>query len=215
MLSVPSSPRLLRPCWSSVKHPKIRPLKYVDGGSGTMALACVHGSCISHTRSARSSAYGIQPIWPSEYASFSFGNWIIFPENSQSIIEANALLNCSALPTASGASGDAAGIDDDDPMCMHSVTARSLHAANTGSHSPLWMLGSPSFDGISEKQIACAPLAAMRCTSATERSTSQIGMRQSGMFTPCDGSHHSSIIQSLYASTHASPSSRSLPSLNV
>ena len=26
---------------------------------------------------------------------------------------------------------------------MHSVTARSLHAANSGSHSPLWMLGKP------------------------------------------------------------------------
>src|SRR3954462_14527216 len=36
-----------------------------------------------------------------------------------------------------------------------------------------------------------------------------------GMFTPIDGSHHSSTIQSLYACTHASASSMSSASLNV
>src|SRR6478672_68819 len=142
MLSVPSSPRLLRPCWSSVKHPKIRPLKYVDGGSGTMALAWVQGSCWSHTVSARSSAYGIQPIWPSEYASFNFGKSMSLPENNQSASEAIELLNASVPPTPPGASGDAAGLVDDDPMCMHSVTPVSSHTCSTGSQSPLWMVGS-------------------------------------------------------------------------
>jgi len=51
---------------------------------------------------------GIQPICPSEYASFNFGNSINFPENSQSPIDANELLNESATPTAGGESGPAA-----------------------------------------------------------------------------------------------------------
>ena len=49
------------------------------------------------------------------------------PENSQSASDAIELLNASVPPTPPGASGDAAGFVDDEPMCMHSVTPVSLH----------------------------------------------------------------------------------------
>src|SRR5581483_700754 len=94
---------------------------------------CCHPSWCAHTVSARSSTYGIHPIWPSEYASFNFGNWTSLPENNQSVSDANELLNDNVTPTACGASGDAAGFDDDDPTCMHTVTPVSLHTCHSGS----------------------------------------------------------------------------------
>src|SRR6185295_20118829 len=100
------------------------------------SFECCQASCFSHTVSARSSAYGIQPIWPSEYASLSFGNLISFPENNQSASDAIELLNASVPPTPAGESFDATGLVDDDPMCMQSVTPVSLHTWNTGSHVP-------------------------------------------------------------------------------
>src|SRR5215510_11160438 len=161
------------------------------------SFECCQLSCCSHTVSARSSAYGIQPIWPSEYASFSFGNSMSLPENNQSASEAIELLNASVPPTPPGASGDAAGFVDDEPMCMHNVTPVSLHTWKTGSHVPLWIVGSFRWCGSSLKQIARAPCSAIRRTSADASSTSQSGIRHSGMFMPCDGAHHSWIIQSL------------------
>src|SRR3954465_5432436 len=97
------------------------------------SLECCQLSCCSPTVSARSSAYGIQPIWPSEYASFSLGNSISLAENSQSASDTIELLNASVPPTPPGASGDAAGLVDDDPMCMHRVTPQSLQTWNSGS----------------------------------------------------------------------------------
>src|SRR4051812_44912961 len=169
----------------------------------------------SQTLSARSSAYGIQPIWPSEYASLSVGNRTSTPENRKSASDAMELLNDNMMSVDGGASGDAAGIFDDEPMCMHSVVFVSWQSANSGSQYPVWMLGRPRCVGISLKQIARAPRAALRSTSFTASSTSQSGMMQSGMSTPPESAHQSSIIQSLYARTHSSPSSRSLPSMNV
>ena len=83
--------------------------------------------------SARSSAYGIQPIWPSEYASFSSGKRTSTPENRKSASDAIELLNDSMMSVDGGASGDAAGIFDDEPMCMHSTVRVSSHIANSGS----------------------------------------------------------------------------------
>src|SRR5919106_445400 len=99
--------------------------------------------CSSHTVSARSRMYGIQPICPSLYASLSSGNWTSLPENSQSLIDAIALLKLSVAATPVGASGDVAGILDDDPMCMLIVVCVSSHAARNGSHSPEWIDGRP------------------------------------------------------------------------
>src|SRR5262245_22203496 len=173
------------------------------------SFECCQASWWSHTVSARSSAYGIQPIWPSLYASFSFGNSMSLPLNSQSPSDAIELLNASIPPTPAGASGDAFGLVDDEPMCMHRVTPVSLHVASIGSQWPVWMLGRLRYVGSSLKHTARTPRAATREISSTARSTSHSGMRQSGMFTPPDGAHHSSIIQSLYARTHASASSLS------
>ena len=80
---------------------------------------------------------------------------------------------------------------------MHNVTPVSLHTASTGSQWPVWMLGRLRRVGSSLKQNARTPRAALRRISSTARSTSQSGMRHSGMFIPPDGSHHSSTIQSL------------------
>src|SRR6478736_5092362 len=104
------------------------------------SFECCQLSCCSQTVSARSSAYGIQPIWPSEYASFNFGNWMSLAENNQSANDAIELLNASVPATRPGASGDAAGFVDDVPMCMHNVTPVSLHACRTGTHPPLWIV---------------------------------------------------------------------------
>src|SRR5262249_10713037 len=176
------------------------------------SFECCQLSCCSHTVSAGSSAYGIQPIWPSEYASFSFGNWMSLPENNQSASDAIELLNASVPPTPPGASGDAAGFVDDEPMCMQSVTPVSLQTWKTGSQPPLWMVGNLRWCGSSLKQNARTPRSALRLISAAASSTSHNGMRQSGMLRPPDGPHHSSTIQSLYALTQARPSSLSLPS---
>ena len=92
---------------------------------------------------------------------------------------------------------------------MHNVTPVSLHTWNTGSHPPLWIVGSFKWCGSSLKQNARTPRSALRWISAAASSTSHNGMMHSGMFMPPDGSHHSSTIQSLYALTHASPSSLS------
>src|SRR3954470_4205325 len=120
-----------------------------------------------------------------------------FPENSQSASEAIELLNASVPPTPLGASGDAAGLVDEEPMCMHSVTPVSLHTSNTGSHPPLWIVGSFKWCGSSLKQNARTPRSALRRISAAASSTSHSGMRHRGMLIPFDGAHHSSTIQSL------------------
>src|SRR5260370_23656356 len=106
------------------------------------SVECCQLSCCSHTVSAGSSAYGIEPIWPSEYASLSLGNSMSLAENNQSASDAIELLNASVPPTPPGASGDAAGFVDDEPMCMQIVTPQSLHTWKSGSQYPLWIVGS-------------------------------------------------------------------------
>src|SRR3954469_9655429 len=172
-----------------------------------MSFTPPHARCSRHTSSARSRMYGNQPIWPSEYASFNVGKRTSTPEKRKSESDAIALLNDNVAATATGASPDVAGICDDDPMCMHTTVAVSAHAWKNGSHSPLWMLGSPSFGGISEKHTERTPRFALRRTSAAAASTSQSGINVSGMSAPPESPHHSSTIQSLYARTHAIASS--------
>src|SRR5262249_25003085 len=121
------------------------------------------------------------------------------PENRKSVSDDMALPKLSVAATATGASPDVAGIFDDEPMCMHTTVPVSAQAAKNGSHSPLWMLGRPSTAGISLKQTARAPRAALRRTSAAASSASQSGMIGSGIKRPPLPAHHSSTIQSLYA----------------
>src|SRR4029078_9142659 len=143
------------------------------------------------TSSARSSTYGNQPIWPSEYASFSVGNRTSTPENKNSLRLAIALLKLSVAATATGASPDVAGICDDDPMCMHTTVFVSWHAKKNGSHSPEWIDGSPSLGGISLKHTACTPRAALRRTSSAASCASHSWMIGSGISRAPHPAHHS------------------------
>src|SRR3954469_15707720 len=98
-----------------------------------MSRTPAHARWSTHTSSDRSSKYGIQPIWPSEYASLSNGYCTSLPEKSQSLIDAIALLKLSVAATACGASADVAGIRDDEPMCMLIRVPVSSHTAKKGS----------------------------------------------------------------------------------
>src|SRR4051812_25343585 len=103
--------------------------------------------CSSHTSSARSRRYGIQPIWPSLYASLSSGKRTRTPENRKSLIDDIALPKLSVAWTAGGASGEADGIWEDEPMCMQTTVVVSWQAVKNGSHAPVWMLGRPRYGG--------------------------------------------------------------------
>src|SRR5260370_6097435 len=126
------------------------------------SVECCQLSCCSHTVSAGSSAYGIEPIWPSEYASLSLGNSMSWAENSQSASDAIELLNASVPPTPPGASGDAAGLGDAPPMCLHRVTPLSLHTWNTGSHLPPGSFRHPQWWGTLQQQNPRTPPAPLR-----------------------------------------------------
>ena len=78
-----------------------------------------------------------------------------------------ALLKLSVAATAGGASGEVAGICDDEPMCMH--TTVSVSCAGREERVPVAAvdrLGRPSCGGISLKQTARTPRSALRRTSA-------------------------------------------------
>src|SRR5947208_15453956 len=130
-------------------------------------------------------------------------------------MDAMALLKLSVACTAAGASGDAAGIDDDEPMCMLIQTSPSAQAAKNGSQWSVWIDGSPSLGGISLKHTACTPRSLLRRISAAAMSASHRGTMMSGIRRPPLSPHHSSTIQSLYARMHASPTSLSWANENV
>ena len=101
-------------------------------------------------------------------------------------------------PTPCGASGDADGIVDDEPMCMQSVTPVSLHTSKTGSQSPVWIARQAEVvRQLAEADRAHAALGVAPDLLRPRARTSHSGMMQSGMFMPPDGAHHSSTIQSL------------------
>src|SRR3954468_12265254 len=160
-----------------------------------MSRTPAHARGSRHTSSLRSSRYGIHPIWPSEYASLSFGNCTSLPENNQSLIDAIALLKLNVAATAVGASPDVAGIRDDEPMCMLTTVPVSSHTAKNGSQWPEWMLGGPRCGGISLKHTAWHPRSALRRTSAAASSASHSGTMINGISRPPESPHHSSTIQ--------------------
>jgi hypothetical protein len=79
----------------------------------------------------------------------------------------------------------------------------------------VWNEGRPSACGISVNEIVRAPLAITRSVSATVASMSQYGTNASGIWRPGFDAHHSSIIQSFHATTHAVASSLSGALKNV
>ena len=104
-----------------------------DGGRFTLSATPPQPRLSSHTLSARSRTYGIQPIWPSLYAILRRGNRSNTPDISQSVIDIAAFMYVSVEPTAAGASADVDGIFDDEPMCMQTTVSVSSHAARNGS----------------------------------------------------------------------------------
>ena len=103
----------------------------------------------------------------------------------------------SVRVTSIGASTDVTGNFDDDPMWKHTIVPSSAQAAQNGSHHSLCRLGKSVHSGFSENVNAWHPFAAMRFTSATIASWSQIGAIASGMNRPGYVPHHSSTCQSL------------------
>src|SRR3954451_8548807 len=114
----------------------------------------------------RSRKYGIQPMPPSESAIFRFGNLRSTGDHTRSAAACTMFIGVSVIKQSIGASGAVITSCEDDPMCRHTTTFSSLHAAQNGSQESEWKLGYPSFDGFSENVTAWAPIRAVRRTSS-------------------------------------------------
>src|SRR6266542_3258037 len=106
---------------------------YELGGSGRRPSGPAHTSPFDQIASARSSTYGIQPIWPSAKHTFRFGCRASAPQNSQSVNAIAVVMNTSVAVTGGGASGDDVIQFEPEPMCMNTTVSVSAHAANSGS----------------------------------------------------------------------------------
>src|SRR5580704_12800887 len=117
------------------------------------------------------------------------------------------------MRTPSGASAELLAIVDDDPMWMQRAVDVSEQARKKGSQYPSasWILGRSSDAGSSVNATARAPRAALRWTSSAAATGSHRGTMHNGIRRPAESPHHSSIIQSLYAFTHAKSTALSLP----
>src|SRR5271154_7306246 len=122
----------------------------------------------------RSRKYELQPIPPSESATRTSGNRRNTEDQIRSVAACTMLSGVSVMRQSIGASGDVTTICEDEPMCMQATTPSSLQAFQKGSQWSECRLGQPNFDGFSEKVTACAPLAAVRRTSAASTSGSQM-----------------------------------------
>src|SRR3954469_9024199 len=111
------------------------------------------------------------------------------------------MLDDRFIATGGGASADVLDAFDDDPTWQQSTAPSSEHAANSGSHARVWMLGMPRPVGFSENVTAWHPLPARRCTSLAASSASNSGRIPHGMNRSGCAPHHSSTCQSLYAFT--------------
>src|SRR5215831_8331564 len=100
----------------------------------------------------------------------SVGNRSSVPEKMKSSSEPMAFWNVRVDDTMNGASGEVAGIRDDEPMCMHTTVPVSWQAAKNGSQWPEWIDGRPSGWGFSENATAKLPRDAERRTSAAASS---------------------------------------------
>src|SRR3954447_23164770 len=121
---------------------------------------------------------------PSDSANRNDGNLRKTGDHSRSAAACTMLTGCSVIRTSTGASEAVMTSDDDDPMCMQTMTSSSAHACQNGSHASLCNDGSLSFSGFSENETAWQPFADTRRTSAAIASGSQIGGSASGMNRP-------------------------------
>ncbi len=145
----------------------------------------------------RSLKYGIHPIPPSDSATLRSGYVRSTGDQTRSVAHWTMLIGGSVIMQSIGASGAVIVSDDEDPMCMHTTTCSSEQARQNGSQWSECRLGQPSFDGFSENVTACAPLAAVRRTSAARTSGSQMAGSEQGMKRPGWVPHQSSMCQSL------------------
>jgi hypothetical protein len=58
------------------------------------------------------------------------------------------------MEVPSGASDEVVGIEDDEPMCIDTEVSDSWQACHSTSHSPVYIEGTPSFEGFSLKAMA-------------------------------------------------------------
>ena len=75
---------------------------------------------------------------PSDIAICKPGKRRKTPEKRMSVIAVKLLTGVSEIITSGGASGAVTTIDDEEPMCRHTVTAPSTHAAKNGSQCSVW-----------------------------------------------------------------------------
>src|SRR5579872_4846352 len=108
-------------------------------------------------------------------AILSRGNLWNTGEKSRSTTEHMELVVARAIGTVNGASGGKFGPAPDVPKWMHSGRSASWAAANTGSQPSVWKDGKPSDAGPSTKEMALAPLAAVRSISMRARAGSHRG----------------------------------------
>ena len=121
---------------------------------------------------------------PSDSATFRSRNLRSTGDHRRSAAACTMFTGCKLMSTSIGASGAVITIDDDEPMCMHTIVPSSWQADQNGSQWSEWKLGSFSLAGFSENETAWQPFAAARRTSAAISCGSHIGGRTSGMKRP-------------------------------
>src|ERR1700737_3539555 len=94
------------------------------------------------------------------------------------------------IGTGGGASGAVDALLDDEPTWQHSTVPTSEHAAKSGSHASVGMLGTPSPAGSSENVTAWQPFSARRRTSRAASSGSNSGSIPHGMNRSGYAPHH-------------------------
>src|SRR5665213_1042172 len=98
----------------------------------------------------RSRKYGIHPMPPSDRATFRSGNLRSTGDHTRSVAAWTMFMGWSVIRQSIGASSEVMTRADEEPMCMQTTTASSLHAFHTGSQWSEWMEGQPNLDGFSE-----------------------------------------------------------------
>src|SRR6516162_6840515 len=112
----------------------------------------------------RSSAYGIQPIPPSDRAKCSVLYLRKMGDQIRSAAAWTMLIGCRLIITSIGASMEVMRICEEEPRCMHTTVPSSAQAVQKGSQCSLFKDGHPSFSGFSEKVTAWQPFLAARRT---------------------------------------------------
>src|SRR3954454_8707456 len=134
---------------------------------------------------------------PSLIANLRSGKFFSTRDHSKSDAACTRLIGCNVIITLMGASSAVITMDDDEPMCRHTIVFSSLHAFQNGSQCSECRLGYPSFWGFSENVTAWQPFVATRRTSSAISCGSHSAGIDKGMNRPGCDPHHVSMCQSL------------------